>query len=194
MCEYISVCGVDEAGRGSLVGEVYCAAVILPTSLIIPGLNDSKKLTPKKRTELAAQIKEQAIAWNIATASMDEITEYNILHATLRAMARAVEGLSIRPARVLVDGNKAPQLSMPVETIIKGDLLVPAISAASIMAKVARDEKMVELHSEYPLYGFDRHKGYLTKAHLEALTTYGPCPEHRVTFSPVNKMLAAQRR
>ncbi len=192
MGEYISVCGVDEAGRGSLVGEVYCAAVILPASLVIPGLNDSKKLTPKKRTTLAQQIKEQALAWSIATASMDEIIEFNILHATLRAMAKAVEGLSLRPERVLVDGNKAPKLAMPVETIIKGDLLVPAISAASILAKVARDKKMVELHAEYPLYGFDRHKGYLTKAHLEALNIYGPCPEHRITFSPICKMIAAK--
>ena len=192
MGEYISVCGVDEAGRGSLVGEVYCAAVILPASLVIPGLNDSKKLTPKKRTTLAQQIKEQALAWSIATASMDEIIEFNILHATLRAMAKAVEGLSLRPERVLVDGNKAPKLAMPVETIIKGDLFVPAISAASILAKVARDKKMVELHAEYPLYGFDRHKGYLTKAHLEALNIYGPCPEHRITFSPICKMIAAK--
>lgn len=192
MCEYISICGVDEAGRGSLVGEVYCAAVILPAALVIPGLNDSKKLTPKKRTTLAQQIKEQALAWSIATASMDEIIEFNILHATLRAMTKAVEGLSLRPEKVLVDGNKAPKLAMPVETIIKGDLLVPAISAASILAKVARDKKMVELHAEYPLYGFDRHKGYLTKAHLEALNTYGPCPEHRVTFSPISKMIAAK--
>lgn len=184
-----SVCGVDEAGRGSLVGEIYCAAVILDSSVIIPGLTDSKKLSPKKRTALAAEIKEQAIAWSVATASLDDIIEYNVLYATLRAMTKAVAGLAIEPKKVFVDGNKSPQLPMPVEAIVKGDLLIPAISAASVIAKVERDNKMLELHAQYPQYAFDRHKGYLTKLHAANIKKYGPCPQHRVTFSPIKEML-----
>lgn len=183
------ICGVDEAGRGSLVGEIYCAAVILDAALVIPGLTDSKKLTPKKRTALAEEIKARAIAWQVATASLEDIVHYNVLYATLRAMSRAVEGLNVRPAEVWVDGNQSPQLSMPVQSVVKGDLLIPAISAASILAKVERDKKMVELHGNYPEYGFDRHKGYLTKLHRERLEQFGPCPQHRVTFSPVREML-----
>jgi len=184
-----TTCGVDETGRGSGVGEIYCCAVILDNSVIIKGLTDSKLLSAKKREALALEIKEKAVAWNIATASLEEIIEFNVLGATLRAMTRAVEGLSVQPEQVLVDGNQPPALSVPVTTIVQGDLTVPAISAASIIAKVARDQNMDELHKEYPLYGFDKHKGYLTKAHLAALSTYGPCPAHRITYAPIKKLL-----
>jgi ribonuclease HII len=184
-----TTCGVDETGRGSGVGEIYCCAVILDNSVIIKGLTDSKLLSAKKREALAVEIKEKAVVWNIATASLDEIIEFNVLGATLRAMTRAVEGLAVQPGLVLVDGNQSPALSIPVRTIIQGDLTVPAISAASIIAKVARDQNMLELHAEYPVYGFDRHKGYLTKTHLEALSRFGPCPAHRITYAPIRKLL-----
>lgn len=184
-----TTCGVDETGRGAGVGEIYCCAVILHNSVTIKGLTDSKLLTAKKRESLVHEIKDKAVAWNIATASLDEIIEFNVLGATLRAMTRAVEGLSVKPELVLVDGNQAPTLPMLVKTIVQGDLTVPAISAASILAKVDRDHTMVELHNVYPEYGFDKHKGYLTKAHLEALSKYGPCPAHRVTYAPIKRLL-----
>jgi ribonuclease HII len=184
-----TTCGVDETGRGSGVGEIYCCAVILNDSLEIVGLTDSKLLSAKKRETLAVEIKEKAVAWSLATASLDEIIEFNVLGATLRAMTRAVEGLSVQPGLVLVDGNQPPALSIPLRTIVQGDLTVPAISAASIIAKVTRDQKMLELHAEYPVYGFDKHKGYLTKAHLDALNRYGPCPAHRITYAPIRKLL-----
>jgi len=184
-----TTCGVDETGRGSGVGEIFCCAVILNTAVTITGLTDSKLLSAKKREALAVEIKEKAVAWNIATASLAEIIEFNVLGATLRAMTRAVEGLQVQPELVLVDGNQAPALSIPVITIVQGDLTVPAISAASIIAKVARDQNMLELHATYPVYGFDKHKGYLTKAHLEALSRYGPCPAHRITYAPIRKLL-----
>ena len=135
-----------------------------------------------------SEIKDKAESWNIATASLDDIIKFNVLGATLRAMTRAVEGLSVKPQLVLVDGNQSPTLSVPVKTIIKGDLTVKAISAASIIAKVARDQSMIELHDIYPEYGFNKHKGYLTKSHFEALSKYGPCPAHRITFAPIKKL------
>ncbi len=182
------ICGVDEAGRGSAVGEIYCCAVVLKDTVIIKGLTDSKLLTAKKREALASEIKDKAESWNIATASLDDIIKFNVLGATLRAMTRAVEGLSVKPQLVLVDGNQSPTLSVPVKTIIKGDLTVKAISAASIIAKIARDQSMIELHDIYPEYGFNKHKGYLTKSHFEALSKYGPCPAHRITFAPIKKL------
>lgn len=176
------VCGVDEAGRGPLAGPVCAAAVILPPDLEIPGLNDSKKLTDKKRRELFDVITCQAVAYGIACVNEKEIDEINILQATFRAMERAVEHLSVRPDIVLVDGNRAPSIPLPVKTVIKGDSLSASIAAASILAKVTRDRLMEEQDSLYPAYGFAVHKGYGTKRHYEALTQYGPCPIHRMTF------------
>jgi ribonuclease HII len=176
------VCGVDEAGRGPLAGPVCAAAVVLPRDLIIPGLNDSKKLTDKKRRELYDIITGQAVAFGIACVSEKEIDEINILQATFRAMERAVEHLSLQPDIVLVDGNRAPSLGMPVKTVVKGDSLSASIAAASILAKVTRDRLMEEQDTLYPAYGFAVHKGYGTKRHYEALTEFGPCPIHRMTF------------
>ena len=184
------ICGVDEVGRGAGAGEIYCAAVILDPLAPISGITDSKKLSAKKREVLAREIREKAIAWCIATASLQEIIDLNVLYATMLAMQRAVEGLPIQADKIFIDGNQAPQLNGAVETVIKGDLKIPEIGAASIIAKVARDQKMVELHESYPEYGFDKHKGYLTKRHLEALQRHGPCEIHRVTYAPIRKLLS----
>lgn len=176
------ICGVDEAGRGPLAGPVCASAVILPAHLDIPGLTDSKKLTDKKRRELFPVIQEQAIAWGIGMASCEEIDEINILQATFLAMQRALEQLTIRPDLVLIDGNRAKDFGLPVKTVIKGDSLSMNIAAASILAKVTRDDWMIRMAQTYPQYAFDIHKGYGTKAHYAALTEFGPCPIHRKTF------------
>ena len=176
------ICGVDEAGRGPLAGPVCAAAVILPAHLDIPGLTDSKKLTDKKRRELFPVIQEQAIAWGIGMASCEEIDEINILQATFLAMQRALEQLTIRPDLVLIDGNRAKDFGLPVKTVVKGDSLSMNIAAASILAKVTRDDWMIRMAQTYPQYAFDIHKGYGTKAHYAALTELGPCPIHRKTF------------
>lgn len=178
-------CGVDEAGRGPLAGPVYAAAVILPRKARIDGLADSKTLSAPRREELAFQIKDRAVAWAVASASVAEIDTLNILRASLLAMKRAVEALSVLPGRVVVDGLHCPEVSCPARAVVGGDASIAAISAASILAKVARDELMIELHQRYPLYGFDAHKGYATEAHLEALRTYGACEIHRRSFAPV---------
>ncbi len=177
-----AICGIDEAGRGPLAGPVCAAAVILPEGLEIPGLNDSKKLTDKMRRELFPIIEEQALAYGIGWASQEEIDDINILQATFLAMSRAVEQLNIRPDLALVDGNRAPTLDLPVETVVKGDSLSASIAAASVLAKVSRDDVMLRMAEEYPGYGFEVHKGYGTKAHYEALRTFGPSPIHRRTF------------
>ncbi len=176
------ICGVDEAGRGPLAGPVCAAAVILPKNLELPGLNDSKKLTDKKRRELFPLIKEQATAYGIGLASEQEIDEINILQATYLAMERALTQLTVRPELALIDGNRAKDFGVPVQTVIKGDSLSASIAAASILAKVTRDDIMLEMAKEYPQYGFDIHKGYVTKAHYAALTELGPSPIHRMTF------------
>ena len=182
--------GVDEAGRGPLVGSVYAAAVILPEDYHLPGLTDSKKLSEKKRDDLAIMIKEQATAWAVSPADIEEIKQYNILHATMRAMVRAVANLTIQPSKIWIDGNRVPNgLTIPAEAIIKGDLKVAAISAASILAKTARDAEMYALAKRYPQYGFDKHKGYGTAAHLAALQQFGVLPEHRQDFAPVKALL-----
>lgn len=177
--------GVDEAGRGPLAGAVYAAAVILDPARPIVGLADSKVLKPAKREALALEIQEHALAWCIASASVEEIDSLNILRATLLAMQRAVEGLSIKPELAMVDGNQAPALACTVQTVIKGDSLVPAISAASILAKTARDADLMRLHAQYPYYAFDQHKGYGTALHLRLLKEHGPCAEHRRSFAPI---------
>lgn len=176
------ICGVDEAGRGPLAGPVCAAAVILPPNLEIPGLNDSKKLTDKRRRELFPIIKEQAIAYGIGLASHEEIDEINILQATYLAMERAIAQLGVKPELALIDGNRAKDFGIPVRTVIKGDSLSASIAAASVLAKVTRDDLMLEAAKEYPNYQFDIHKGYGTKAHYEALTNHGPSPIHRMTF------------
>jgi ribonuclease HII len=181
-------CGCDEAGRGAGAAEVYAGAVILNPERPIEGLADSKKLSARRREALSEEIKLYALSWCIRKASLQEIERLNILHATLLAMKRAVEGLELKPLRVLVDGNHTPDLDMPVEAVIKGDDKIPAISAASILAKVARDRAMVEYNLLYPEYGFDVHKGYFTSEHMEALRKYGPCPIHRRTFAPIRQM------
>lgn len=183
------ICGVDEAGRGPLAGAVFAAAVILDPARPIPGLADSKAISEKKRDQLAVQIKERALAWSIASASVEEIDTINILQASLLAMRRAVEGLSLTPAEVLVDGNKLPDWRWPSRAIVGGDALVEEISAASILAKTARDAEMLELHVMYPHYGFDKHKGYPTAAHLEALQRHGICEIHRRSYAPVKRQL-----
>lgn len=179
---YAVICGVDEAGRGPLAGPVCAAAVILPDHIDIPGLNDSKKLSDKKRRELFPLIKEQAIAYGIGLASQEEIDTINILQATYLAMERALEQLNVKPDLALIDGNRAKDFGIPVQTVVKGDSLSASIAAASILAKVTRDDLMLELAQEYPGYGFEVHKGYGTKAHYEALREMGPCPIHRMTF------------
>ena len=176
------ICGVDEAGRGPLAGPVCAAAVILPEHLQIPGLNDSKKLTDKKRRELFPVIQQQAIAYGIGLASEAEIDEINILQATFLAMRRALEQLTVLPEIALIDGNRETDFGLPVKTVVKGDSLSANIAAASVLAKVTRDNIMVELAQQYPEYGFEIHKGYGTKAHYEALRTYGPSPIHRRSF------------
>ncbi len=180
--EYPVFCGIDEAGRGPLAGDVYAAAVILPEGLEIPGLNDSKKLSEKRREELAPIIKEQAAAWCIASASVAEIEALNILQAALLAMQRAVAGLQTQPVFAITDGNQAPVLPMPVQTVIGGDAKSASIAAASVLAKTARDAALRELDAQYPQYGFAAHKGYGTKAHYEAIDQYGICPAHRPSF------------
>lgn len=187
-------CGVDEAGRGPLAGPVVAAAVILPPGTSLSGLNDSKKLSPRQRERLAAEIRATALAWAVAEASAAEIDAWNILRSTLRAMARAVAALPVMPDEVLVDGNQAPALEVPVRTIIGGDALEPAIMAASILAKTHRDARLVALDARYPEYGFARHKGYGTAAHLAALARLGPCPEHRRSFAPVRAALERMGR
>lgn len=179
------ICGVDEAGRGPLAGPVYAAAVILDPVRPIAGLRDSKALSPRRREQLAVLIRERATAWAIASASAAEIDAINILQATLLAMRRAVDGLSVRPSLARVDGNQAPRLNCQVETLVRGDSLEPAISAASILAKTARDECLRELHLRFPVYGFDGHKGYPSPLHLRLLAEHGPCSEHRMSFAPV---------
>ena len=181
--------GVDEAGRGPLAGPVVAAAVILDPLDPIDGLADSKKLTVLKRKKLFDEIQAQALCWSIALATAEEIDRHNILQATLLAMKRAVEGLQITPSRVLVDGNRLPKLAIFVEAIVKGDALVPAISAASILAKVYRDRWCVDYHQQYPQYGFAGHKGYGTAQHLAALRAHGACPQHRRSFAPVAMVL-----
>lgn len=176
------ICGVDEAGRGPLAGPVYAAAVILPRDLEIPGLTDSKKLSDKKRRELFPIIKEQAVAFGIGVASEKEIDEINILQATFLAMKRALEKLSVRPDLALIDGNRETDFGVPAKTVVKGDSLSASIAAASILAKVSRDDYMMELAQKYPQYGFDIHKGYGTKAHYQALREFGPSEVHRMTF------------
>lgn len=179
---YGVICGVDEAGRGPLAGPVCAAAVILPPHVEIPGLNDSKKLSDKKRRELFPIIKEKALAFAIAFASHEEIDEINILQATYLAMERALSQLSIKPDLVLVDGNRAKDFGVPVQTVVHGDSLSANIAAASVLAKVTRDDQMLEMTTKYPQYGFDIHKGYGTKAHYEAIIANGPCEIHRKTF------------
>lgn len=179
---YQLICGVDEAGRGPLAGPVCAAAVILPYGIDIPGLNDSKKLSDKKRRELYPIIKEKAIAFSIAFADHKEIDEINILQATFLAMRRAIDGLSIRPDFALIDGNRETDFGLPVQTIVQGDGRSASIAAASILAKVTRDDLMDELALQYPDYGFEIHKGYGTKAHYQALAEKGPSAVHRMTF------------
>ena len=176
------ICGVDEAGRGPLAGPVYAAAVILPEHLEIPGLDDSKKLTDKRRRELMPIIKEQAIAYGIGFATEQEIDEINILQATFLAMERAIAQLEGKADFALIDGNREKDFGIPVMTVVKGDSRSANIAAASVLAKVSRDEYMEEVAKDYPQYGFEIHKGYGTKAHYEALRTYGHCPLHRLTF------------
>lgn len=179
---YAIVCGIDEAGRGPLCGPVFAAACILPDGLVLEGLNDSKKLTPKKRDKLFDLICENAIAYCIASASVDEIDELNILEADLLAMRRAIDGLSVKADFALIDGNIARGFQIPARAVIGGDAKSPSIAAASILAKVARDRDCIELDAKYPQYGIAKHKGYGTKQHMDALRTYGPSPIHRKQF------------
>lgn len=187
---YRFIAGVDEVGRGPLVGAVVTAAVILDPANPIEGLKDSKKLSDKKREALAEEIRAKALAWSLGRAERPEIDEINILRATMLAMQRAVNGLKVHPDFVLVDGNKCPILTCPAQAVVKGDSLVQAISAASILAKVARDAEMRALHERYPQYGFADHKGYPTAKHLAALKEFGPIMEHRRSFGPVRDALS----
>ena len=190
MTGILLVCGVDEAGRGPLAGPVSAAAVILDAANPIEGLADSKKLSEKQRDQLAPLIRERALAWAVAYADVEEIDHLNILQATLLAMKRAVLALHTRPHQVLVDGLYCPQTGIPSQAIVKGDSTVAAISAASILAKTARDELMLRLHEQYPQYGFDGHKGYPTPAHLAALRAHGVSEIHRRSFKPVRELLS----
>ncbi len=183
------IAGVDEAGRGPLIGSVVAAAVILDPSLPIEGLNDSKKLTAKKREKLFEEIQQKALAWSIAEASHEEIDEINILQATMLAMQRAVARLKVQADLVRIDGNRCPDLSLPCEAVIGGDALHQEISAASILAKVARDRQMQELDAEYPAYGFAKHNGYPTKAHMEAIEVHGVLAQHRRSYKPIRQIL-----
>lgn len=187
------ICGVDEAGRGPLVGAVVAGAVVLDPNNPIEGLKDSKKLTAARREYLYEQIMSKAKAWGIGEASPAEIDEINILQATMLAMRRAIEDLTVRlggwPDKALIDGNRCPELPIAAEAIIKGDAKEPAISAASIIAKVTRDRQMMALHEQHPQYGFAQHMGYPTEAHFSALKQYGVCDQHRRSFSPVRKVL-----
>ena len=188
------ICGVDEAGRGPLVGSVVAGAVVLDPNQPIIGLRDSKKLSPARREKLYAEIMQKARAWGVGQASPSEIDTLNILQATMLAMRRAIEALSERlgewPSKALIDGNRCPILPIASEAIIKGDAKEPAISAASIIAKVTRDQQMQVLHTQYPQYGFNQHMGYPTDAHMQALKQYGPCEEHRRTFAPVRDLIS----
>lgn len=180
---YNAICGVDEAGRGPLAGPVFAAAVILDPNQIIPGVDDSKKLSEKKREALFETIQERAVAYSIASASVEEIEKYNILQATFLAMTRAVEGLSVKPELILIDGNQIPpSLQIPAKAVIKGDALSASIAAASILAKVSRDRLMRELDKQYPHYQFAKHKGYGTELHRSILKEWGPSPVHRMSF------------
>lgn len=183
------ICGVDEAGRGPLCGPVVAAAVILDPARPISGLADSKKLSERRRAELAAAIRECALAWSIAEASREEIDRMNILRATLLAMKRAIESMAVRPTQVWVDGNRLPDTAFVMRAIVGGDASVPSISAASILAKTHRDSLLVEMDKTYPQYGFAQHKGYPTAAHLKALADFGVTPEHRVSFAPVRNLV-----
>ncbi|WP_344764525.1 ribonuclease HII [Actimicrobium antarcticum] len=185
------ICGVDEAGRGPLAGPVFAAAVILDPAHPIIGLRDSKKLSEARRDALALEIKAHALAWSIAESSHEEIDAINILQASMLAMKRAVEGLSIVPTLALIDGNRCPVMAVRSEAIVGGDDKVDAISAASILAKTARDAALMVLHAQYPLYGFDRHKGYPTALHLERLQLHGVTPIHRRSYAPVRRILLA---
>ena len=199
MSHHPIICGVDEAGRGPLAGSVYAAAVILDVNNPIEGLADSKKLSEKKRDFLSTEIKAKSLAWSIASCSAQEIDEINILQASLLAMKRAIESLALSPELIViaesgqllvqVDGNKCPKLSWPCEAIVKGDSKVQAISAASILAKVARDAELYELDKTYPQYSFAKHKGYPTAAHLLALQTHGICQQHRLSYAPVKALI-----
>ena len=184
------VCGVDEAGRGPLAGPVVAAAVILDPARPILGLNDSKKLSERRRAALAVEIREKALAWAVAEASVEEIDRLNILHASLLAMQRAVAGLAVAPERALIDGNRCPRLPMPAEAVVKGDGKIASIAAASILAKTVRDAGMLVLHEQYPHYGFDRHMGYPAPAHFAALEAHGASPVHRRSFAPVARQLS----
>lgn len=179
---YENICGVDEAGRGPLAGPVCAAAVILPKGMLIEGVNDSKKLSEKKREMLFDIICRDAVAWSVAWASVEEIEEINILNAAMLAMKRAVEGLSVSADYAIIDGNKMPELKIPCQAVISGDALSESVAAASILAKVSRDRLMLELSEKYPEYGFEKHKGYGTKLHREMLLQYGPCELHRPSF------------
>jgi len=183
------VCGVDEAGRGPLAGPVFAACVILDPSRPLRGLADSKQLAPERREQLALRIRERALAFAVASASVEEIDRMNILQATLTAMRRAVEALGVAPAEVVIDGNRCPDLRFPARAIVDGDAKVRVISAASILAKTARDAFMLEVHAACPQYGFDRHKGYATREHLAALRLHGVSPHHRRSFAPVRELL-----
>lgn len=184
LCEkgYKVIAGVDEAGRGPLADEVYAAAVVLPEGVLIEGLNDSKKISEKKREKLFDEIKEIALAYAVATASVEEIDEFNIRNATYIAMNRAIEALNIKPDYVIVDGDCIKECNYPHECVVKGDAKSMSIAAASILAKVSRDRHMLKMAQKYPQYGFEKHKGYGTKAHIEALKEFGPCEIHRKTF------------
>ena len=182
------ICGVDEAGRGPLAGPVFAACVVLDPRRRIRGLADSKVLSPPRREQLSTRIRERALAWAIAQASVEEIDRLNILRASLLAMQRAIEQLALAPDEVVVDGLHCPEIRFPSRAIVDGDALVPAISAASILAKTARDAYMCEMHALYPQYGFERHKGYSTPEHLLALQQHGSCPVHRRTFAPVRNL------
>ncbi|EGQ9100064.1 ribonuclease HII [Vibrio parahaemolyticus] len=186
---YQLIAGVDEVGRGPLVGDVVTAAVILDPNNPIEGLNDSKKLSEKKRLALLPEIKEKALAWAVGRCSPEEIDELNILQATMIAMQRAIAGLKVQPDLALIDGNRCPELPMDSQAVVKGDLRVAEISAASIIAKVVRDQEMEELDKQYPQFGFAKHKGYPTKAHFEAIEQHGVISEHRKSFKPVKKAL-----
>ncbi|EJG1533233.1 ribonuclease HII [Vibrio parahaemolyticus] len=189
---YQLIAGVDEVGRGPLVGDVVTAAVILDPNNPIEGLNDSKKLSEKKRLALLPEIKEKALAWAVGRCSPEEIDELNILQATMVAMQRAIAGLKVQPDLALIDGNRCPELPMDSQAVVKGDLRVAEISAASIVAKVVRDQEMEELDKQYPQFGFAKHKGYPTKAHFEAIEQHGVISEHRKSFKPVKKALGLE--
>ncbi|MFW8564691.1 ribonuclease HII [Orrella sp. 11846] len=186
------IAGVDEAGRGPLAGDVFAAAVVLDPERPIGGLDDSKRLTEKRRNELAQQIRERSLAWALGQANVQEIDALNILQATMLAMKRAILQIQVPLAEVLIDGNKAPEIDIPTRCIVGGDASIAEISAASILAKTARDASMQTLHAQYPEYGFDQHKGYGTALHRERLLTLGPTPEHRRSFAPLRQWLLNQ--